>query len=67
MSLTWTDLLMEDFRQQQNNLQNQYQRMHNRLQLIMGLNTTLLPAFGATAAAVGEADWRGRGGPAAPA
>jgi hypothetical protein len=53
MSLTWADLLIEDFRQQQINLQNQYQRMHNRLQLSMGLNTALLPAFGATAAAVG--------------
>jgi hypothetical protein len=53
MCPTWTDLLIEDFRQQQNNLQNQYQRMHNRLQLSMGLNTALLPAFGATAAAVG--------------
>src|SRR6266508_5183618 len=53
MSPSLNDLLIEDFRQQQSNLQNQYQRMHNRIQLIMGLNTALLPAFGATAAAVG--------------
>jgi hypothetical protein len=53
MPLMWTDLLVEDLRQQQTNLQNQYQRMHNRLQLSTGLNTALLPAFGASAAAAG--------------
>jgi hypothetical protein len=40
------DVLLEDFRQQCTNLQGQYARMHNRLQLLTGLNTALLPALG---------------------
>lgn len=40
------ELLLEDFKQQCTNLQGQYTRMHNRLQLLVGLNTALLPALG---------------------
>ena len=39
------DLLVEDFRQQCANLQGQYTRMHNRLQVLVGLNTALVPAL----------------------
>jgi hypothetical protein len=45
------ELLLEDFKQQCTNLQGQYTRMHNRLQLLVGLNTALLPALGAVLAA----------------
>jgi hypothetical protein len=45
------ELLLEDFRQQCTNLQGQYTRMHSRLQLLVGLNTALLPALGAVLAA----------------
>jgi hypothetical protein len=45
------ELLLEDFKQQCTNLQGQYARMHNRLQLLVGLNTALLPALGAVLAA----------------
>jgi hypothetical protein len=41
------ELLLEDFRQQCANLQGQYTRMHNRLQVFVGLNTALVPALGA--------------------
>jgi hypothetical protein len=51
-----SDLLLEDFRQQLTNLQNQFNRMHNRLQLVTGLNTALLAALGGLAAAVGKGD-----------
>jgi hypothetical protein len=50
------DVLTEDFRQQCTNLQNQYTRMHGRMQLITGLNSTLLPALGALAVAAGRDD-----------
>jgi hypothetical protein len=50
------DVLTEDFRQQCTNLQNQYTRMHGRMQLITGLNTALLPALGALAVAAGRDD-----------
>ncbi len=45
------ELLLEDFRRQSTNLQGQYARMHNRLQLLLGLNTALLPTLGAVALA----------------
>jgi hypothetical protein len=45
------ELLLEDFKQQCTNLQGQYTRMHNRLQLLIGLNTALLPTLGAVALA----------------
>ena len=45
------ELLLDDFKQQCTNLQGQYTRMHNRLQLLVGLNTALLPALGAVLAA----------------
>ena len=45
-----------DFGQQCTNLQNQYTRMHGRMQLITGLNTALLPALGALAVAAGRND-----------
>jgi hypothetical protein len=45
------EVLIEDFRQHCTNLQNQYTRMHGRMQLITGLNTALLPALGALAVA----------------
>jgi hypothetical protein len=45
------ELLLEDFKQQCTNLQGQYTRMHNRLQLLVGLNTALLPTLGAVALA----------------
>jgi hypothetical protein len=48
------DVLLEDFRQQCTNLQNQYTRMHGRMQSITGLNTALLPALGALAIAAGR-------------
>lgn len=48
--------LTADFGQQCTNLQNQYTRMHGRMQLITGLNTALLPALGALAAAAGRDD-----------
>ena len=44
-----TELLLEDFRQQCTNLQGQYTHMHNRLQLLPGLNTALPPTLGALA------------------
>jgi hypothetical protein len=50
------DVLTEDFRQQCTNLQNQYTRMHGRMQLITGLNTALLPALGALAVAASRDD-----------
>jgi len=50
------DVLTEDFRQQCTNLQNQYTRMHGRMQLITGLNSALLPALGALAVAAGRDD-----------
>ena len=37
------------------NLQNQYTRMHGRMQLITGLNTALLPTLGALAVAASRA------------
>ena len=40
------ELLFEDFKQQSTNLQGQYTRMHNRMQLMIGLNTALLPTLG---------------------
>jgi hypothetical protein len=49
-------LLFEDFKQQCANLQGQYARMHNRLQLLTGLNTALLPTLGAVALATGKGD-----------
>jgi hypothetical protein len=39
------DVLLEDFRQQSTSLQGQYTRMHNRMQLVTGLNSALLPAL----------------------
>jgi hypothetical protein len=50
------DVLAEDFRQQCTNLQNQYTRMHGRMQLITGLNTVLLPTLGALAVAASRDD-----------
>jgi hypothetical protein len=50
------DVLAEDFRQQCTNLQNQYTRMHGRMQLITGLNTALLPTLGALAVAASRDD-----------
>jgi hypothetical protein len=50
------DLLLDDFRQQCANLQGQYSRMHNRLQLLIGLSTALLPTFGAVALAASKGD-----------
>jgi hypothetical protein len=50
------ELLLEDFKQQCTNLQGQYTRMHNRLQLLVGLNTALLPTFGAVALASSKGD-----------
>ena len=50
------DLLLEDFRQQCTNLQGQYTRMHNRLQLLIGLSTALLPALGAVGLAAAKGD-----------
>jgi hypothetical protein len=50
------DILTEDFKQQCTNLQNQYTRMHGRMQLITGLNTALLPALGALAVAADRDD-----------
>ena len=50
------DVLVEDFRQQCTNLQNQYTRMHGRMQLITGLNTALLPTLGALAVAASRDD-----------
>jgi hypothetical protein len=50
------NVLTEDFRQQCTNLQNQYTRMHGRMQLITGLNTTLLPALGALAVGASRDD-----------
>jgi hypothetical protein len=50
------DILTADFNQQCTNLQNQYTRMHGRMQLITGLNTALLPALGALAVAAGRDD-----------
>jgi hypothetical protein len=49
-------ILVEDYRQQCTNLQNQYTRMHGRMQLITGLNTALLPALGALAVAAGKGE-----------
>ena len=40
------NLLVEDFGLQCTNLQNQYMRMHGRMQLITGINTALLPGLG---------------------
>lgn len=55
------DLLVQDFGLQCTNLQNQYTRMHGRMQLITGLNTALLPGLGALAVAAGKdevgSDW----------
>ena len=48
------ELLLEDFKQQCTNLQGQYTRMHNRLQLLIGLNTALLPTLGAVALAASK-------------
>jgi len=45
------ELLLEDFRQHCTNLQGQYAGMHNRLQLLLGLYTALLPTLGAVALA----------------
>ncbi len=50
------ELLLEDFKQQCTNLQGQYTRMHNRLQLLIGLSTALLPALGAVALAASKGD-----------
>lgn len=50
------ELLLEDFKQQCTNLQGQYARMHNRLQLLVGLNTALLPTLGAVALASSKGD-----------
>lgn len=50
------ELLLEDFRQQCTNLQGQYTRMHNRMQLLVGLSTVLLPALGTAALAAGKGD-----------
>lgn len=50
------ELLLEDFKQQCTNLQGQYTRMHNRLQLLVGLNTALLPTLGAVALAASKGD-----------
>jgi hypothetical protein len=50
------ELLLEDFKQQCTNLQGQYTRMHNRLQLLVGLNTALLPTLGAVALASAKGD-----------
>src|SRR5271166_3894258 len=50
------DLLLEDFKQQCTNLQGQYTRMHNRLQLLIGLSTALLPTLGAVALAASKGD-----------
>jgi hypothetical protein len=50
------ELLFEDFKQQCTNLQGQYTRMHNRLQLLVGLNTALLPTLGAVALASSKGD-----------
>jgi hypothetical protein len=53
-SPTLGKVLIEDFRLHNTNLQNQYTRMHGRMQLITGLNTALLPALGALAVAAGR-------------
>ena len=50
------DVLTLDFSQQCTNLQNQYTRMHGRMQLITGLNTALLPALAALAVAAARDD-----------
>jgi hypothetical protein len=50
------ELLFEDFKQQITNLQNQYTRMHNRLQLTTGLNTALLPTLGTIGIAASRGD-----------
>jgi hypothetical protein len=50
------DVLLEDFTQQCTNLQGQYTRMHNRLQLLTGLNTALLPALGTVGVAASKGE-----------
>jgi hypothetical protein len=50
------ELLLEDFKQQCTNLQGQYTRMHNRMQLMIGLNTALLPTLGAVFLASSKGD-----------
>jgi hypothetical protein len=50
------ELLLEDFKQQCTNLQGQYARMHNRMQLLTGLNTALLPILGTVALASSKGD-----------
>jgi hypothetical protein len=50
------ELLLEDFKQQCTNLQGQYARMHNRMQLMIGLNTALLPTLGAVFLASSKGD-----------
>jgi hypothetical protein len=50
------DVLIEDFRQQCAALQGQYARMHGRLQLVTGLNTTLLPVLGTVGLATGRGE-----------
>jgi hypothetical protein len=50
------ELLFEDFKQQCTNLQGQYTRMHNRMQLMIGLNTALLPTLGAVFLASSKGD-----------
>ncbi|MGH2749617.1 MAG: hypothetical protein ACRDK3_01890 [Actinomycetota bacterium] len=48
------EIVVEDFRQQCAALQNQYSRMHNRMQLLTGLNTALLPALATVGIASSE-------------
>jgi hypothetical protein len=53
-SNSFHSLLVEEVAQHRTNLQNQYTRMHARMQLITGLNTALLPALGALAVAASK-------------
>ena len=55
------NLLVEDFGLQCTNLQNQYMRMHGRMQPITGINTALLPGLGALAVAAARRRWAATG------
>jgi hypothetical protein len=57
MTARWHLTLLEDFRQQHTALQSQYTRMHGRLQLVTGLNSTLLPVFATVSVAASKGDF----------